>query len=274
LVANEICFWVRDCGLLPAPKRAHTRFPEVYMRLTCTFFVMSLAVTAQVGTLQDGTPVRLRLSRNVSSATAHVQERVDFEVTEPVINQSYVVIPKGAVALGRVTKVETKRRFGRAGALELSIDSVRLTDGRTIPLRATHEKGEGGMGGARVAATIAASPVLVWVKGKDVTFEKGTETTAYVSGDARFDESRPSTASPAPSVSSADRRISPGVVLTNADVVQMRKAGLSEEVTLSKIAGSPANFDIGTQDLIRLKEAGVNDSIINAMVQKSGNRYP
>src|ERR1035437_4478983 len=80
---------------------------------------------------------------------------------------------KSPSRLGRVTKVEAKRRFGRAGARELSIDSVRLTDGRTIPLRATSEKGEGDMSGARVAATIAASPVLVWVKGKDVTFEKG-----------------------------------------------------------------------------------------------------
>jgi hypothetical protein len=241
------------------------------MRFVCTFFVLSLAATAQVRTLQDGTPVRLRLSRNISSATAHVQETVDFEVTEPVIDQNYVVIPKGAVALGRVTKVETKRRFGRAGALELSIDSVRLTDGRTVPLRATREKGEGDMSGARVAATIAVAPVLVWVKGKDVTFEKGTETTAYVSGDARVDESRLSTNSPVASDLSADRRISP-VVLTNADVVQMQKAGLSEEVTLSKIAGSQTNFAIGTQDLIRLKEAGVNDGIINAMVQKTGNR--
>src|SRR5271165_3743571 len=112
------------------------------MRLACTFFLV-LAATAQVRTLQDGTPVRLRLNLNVSSSDAHVDETVDFEVTEPVISQNYVVIPKGAVALGRVTKVETKRRFGRAGALELSIDSVRLPDGRTIPLRATSEKGAG-----------------------------------------------------------------------------------------------------------------------------------
>jgi hypothetical protein len=240
------------------------------VRFACAFFLISLAATAQVHTLQDGTPVRLRLSRNVSSSTAHVQETVDFEVTEPVIDQNYVVIPKGAVALGRVSKVQAKRRFGRAGALELSIDSVRLTDGQTIPLRATREKGEGDMSGPRVAATIAASPVLVWVKGKDVTFDKGTETTAYVSGDARLAEFRPN--SPAAPDTSADRRSSPGVVLTNADIVQMQKAGLSEEVLLSKIAGSTANFDIGTQDLIRLKEAGVKDNIINAMVQKSGNR--
>jgi len=105
-----------------------------------------------------------------------------------------------------------------------------------------------------------------------VTFEKGTETTAYVSGDTRLDESRQSTDSPVISDTSADRRTAPGVVLTNADVIQMQKAGLSEEIVLSKIASSPANFNIGTQDLIRLKEAGVSDNIINAMVQKSGNR--
>jgi hypothetical protein len=52
----------------------------------------------------------------------------------------------------------------------------------------------------------------------------------------------------------------------------MSKAGLSEEITLSTISGSPANFDIGAQDLIRLKEGGVNDKIINAMIQKSRSR--
>jgi len=242
------------------------------MRFSCALFLLALGVTAQVRSLQDGTPVRLRLDRSVSSATAHVQETVDFEVTEPVIAQNYVVIPKGAVALGRVTKVEAKRRFGRAGALELSIDSVRLTDGRVIALRATREKGAGDMSGGRVAATIAASPVLVWVKGKDVTFEKGTETTAYVSGDSGMDELRPSTDSLSAIDSSADRSIRPEVVLSNADIIRMQRAGLSEEVTLSKIAGSPANFAIGTRDLIQLKEAGVSDNVINAMVQKSGAR--
>jgi hypothetical protein len=229
------------------------------MRFASILIVVA-AASAQVLTLQDGTPVRLRLNRTVSSATAHVGETVDFEITEPVTNENYVVIPKGAIALGRVTKVETKGRFARAGALELSIDSVRLSDGGTIPLRATREKGEGDMSGGRVAADIAASPVLVWVKGKDVTFEKGTETTAYVSGDARIHES---------TENSADRSVVPGAVLTNADIVQMQKANLSEETILSKISSSTANFDTGANDLIQLKEAGVDDNIINAIVLKS-----
>ena len=196
LVGMEICFWVRECGST-CPEACICLLPQRFtMRFACTLFVVSLAAIAQMRTLQDGTPVRLRLSRNVSSATAHVNETVDFEVTEPVINQNYVVIPKGAVALGRVIKVEPKRRFGRGGALELSIDSVRLTDGETIRLRASREKGGGDMSGAHVAASVAAAPVLVWVKGKDVTFEKGTETTAYVSGDTRIDEARLSPDSP------------------------------------------------------------------------------
>jgi hypothetical protein len=124
----------------------------------------------------------------------------------------------------------------------------------------------------RVAATIAASPVLVWVKGKDVTFEKGTETTAYVSGDARIEESQPRTGPSGHPESGADRSAAPSAVLNNADIVQMQKAGLSEEIILSKIGTSTTNFNTGTQDLIRLKEAGVNDNIINAMVQKSERR--
>jgi hypothetical protein len=72
--------------------------------------------------------------------------------------------------------------------------------------------------------------VLVWVKGKDVAFDKGTETTAYVSGDARLAEFRPSTDSPAAPYTSADRRISPGVVLTNADIAFCRRlAGFDQD---------------------------------------------
>src|SRR5437016_582383 len=97
---------------------------------------------AQLITLQDGTPVRLRLNRTVSSATAHVGDMVDFEVTDPVVVQNVVVIPKGSLAFGRVSKVETKRRFGRAGELEINVDSVRLGDGGSAPLRATSQEGD------------------------------------------------------------------------------------------------------------------------------------
>lgn len=87
-----------------------------------------------------------------------------------------------------------------------------------------------------------------------------------------MDEAKPRTGSATAPESAADRTAAPGAVLTNADIVQMQKAGLSEEVILSKISTSTTNFNTGTQDLIQLKEVGLNDTVINAMVQKSARR--
>lgn len=240
-------------------------------------------LSAQILTLPDGTPVRLQLGETVSSAEAHQGQTVPFEVSEPVVIQDLIVVPKGSVALGKVTKSQPKRRFGRSGALEISIDSVRLIDGSRAPLRAEAEKGTGPLGGGRLAATIAVSPVLVWVKGKDVAFQKGTETTAYVNGDARLDEAQlrrqvaaPATARATPtapaaaaSESSADRAAARSAPITNDDIIQMQKAGIAEDVILSKIGSSATNFRTGPQDLIQLKQAGVSDGVITAMVQKS-----
>src|SRR5262249_35273412 len=76
--------------------------------------------------LHDGTPVRLRLSRNLSSADATMGETVDFEVLDEVKVNDVVVIARGSVALGTVIEAQSKRRMGRAGKLNVNIDHVRL----------------------------------------------------------------------------------------------------------------------------------------------------
>ena len=43
---------------------------------------------------------------------------------------------------------------------------------------------------ATIATSIVTAPLLLFVKGKDVTIPKGTEVTAYVHGDIRLDEAR------------------------------------------------------------------------------------
>jgi len=237
--------------------------------------------TAQILNLQDGTPVRLRLMKTVTSAEAQVGETVDFEVSEPVIEQGMVVIPKGSIALGKVTKSEPKRRFGRAGALEINVETVRLSDGSRAPLRASRDSGSGPLSGGKLAATIAASPVLVWVKGKDVAFDKGMEATAYLNGDARIDEAQlrrnfaPAGSQTSAGTQGADAtpertadRVADAGAMTNNDVMQMRKAGLSEEVILAKIKSSNGEFRTSAQDLIQLKEGGVSDAVITVILQK------
>ena len=55
-------------------------------------------------------------------------------------------------------------------------------------------------------------------------------------------------------------------VLTNDKVITMVQAGLPTSVIVNKIRASKTNFNILTDELIRLKQARVPDDVINAMV--------
>jgi plastocyanin len=144
--------------------------------------------------LEDGTPVKLRINRTISSADAQVGDTVDFEVLEDVKSHDVVLISRGGIALATVTEAQSKRRMGRAGKLNVNIDNVKIADGEKVPLRAVKDvKGGshvGAMTGAIVATSIVffpAAPLFLFMKGKDITIPKGTEITAYVSGDIPLD---------------------------------------------------------------------------------------
>jgi len=159
--------------------------------------------------LQDGTPIKLRFGTTVSSQTAHVGDSVDLEVLEEVTVGSTVVIQKGATAVASVTEAQSKRSMGRAGKLDINIDYVRLADGEKAALRAVKAVKGGGHQGAMTGAMVAtsliflpAAPLFLFMHGKDISIPKGTEITAFVSGDmplalARFQPGAPIGAAPA-----------------------------------------------------------------------------
>ena len=96
--------------------------------------------------LEDGTPVKLRLTRNLSSADAKTGDRVDFEVLEEVRVKDLLIIPRGGIAWATVTEAQHKRRMARGGKLNVNIDDVRLVDGEKAPLRAVKETQGGVIG--------------------------------------------------------------------------------------------------------------------------------
>jgi hypothetical protein len=55
-------------------------------------------------------------------------------------------------------------------------------------------------------------------------------------------------------------------VVTNADVLKLAAAGLPDSVILAKINSSPCSFDLSTDALVALKQAGVPDPIIEVMM--------
>ena len=147
--------------------------------------------------LEDGTPIKLRLTRNISSATEKKGDTVDFEVVEDLNVNGVLVVPRGGIAWATITEAQPKRRMARGGKLDVNIDTVRLKDGERVPLRAVKENKGGGHVGAMTGAMVAtgivffpAAPLFLFMHGKDINIPKGTEITAYVAANIPLDKAK------------------------------------------------------------------------------------
>ncbi|EKQ71007.1 hypothetical protein OsccyDRAFT_1319 [Leptolyngbyaceae cyanobacterium JSC-12] len=131
--------------------------------------------------LADGTPIKLKFKQTVSSRDAKTNDIVEFEVVEPVRVGNKVVIAQGAAAKGIVVEAQRSGMLGRRGKLDIAVQEVTLVSGERITLRAS-EKSGGGTSGGVIAAAVLLSPVALLFKGKNVTYDAGTEITAFVNG--------------------------------------------------------------------------------------------
>jgi hypothetical protein len=57
--------------------------------------------------------------------------------------------------------------------------------------------------------------------------------------------------------------------LTNADIIKMQSAGLSENIILASVNGQPAAYDTSADGLLALKNAGVSDAVVAAMISRN-----
>ena len=57
--------------------------------------------------------------------------------------------------------------------------------------------------------------------------------------------------------------------IDNRKVVEMSKAGLSQEIILKKIASSHPAFDVSASGLIALKNEGIDDAVITAVMERA-----
>lgn len=216
-------------------------------------------------TLLDGTAVKLRLSENLTSATAKAGQSVPFEVLEEVDVQGMPVIAKGAQALATVTLAESKKSMGRAGKLDVNVDSVRLVDGEKAALSATRNEKGGGHTGAMAAGMVAtaivffpAAPLLLFIHGKDITIPKGTEVTAFVAGDMKLDLEKFT-----PAGSGAVVAAAPAAGLT----VDASVANCDIEVDGSFVGNTPSALNLapGKHEIV-VKKSGYQDWTRSMMV--------
>jgi hypothetical protein len=219
----------------------------------------SVAASSQLPaphTLLDGTPVKLRLSRTISSSDAKVGQEIPFEVVEEIKVDDAVVLPKEATAIGTVTEADHKKSMGRAGKLNLNISYARLADQEKVALRAVKDSKGGGHVGAMTGAIVAtsivffpAAPLFLFIHGKDITIPQGTEVMAFVEGDMHLDMARFGVA--APTLASSAPAVAPAASVQVSLVIESTPPGADIEIdgsfvgnTLSTIALAPGSHQI------------------------------
>lgn len=162
----------------------------------------SSAGSPKVVKLAERTRIKVAILEGLSSSNAKKNEEVRYEVVEDVLGPNReILVAKGAMALGTVTRASHRGIFGKPGKLNISIDFVRAVDDTKVPLRANEDmskRGKNNSTGA-AAATILVAPLGLLINGRDVSIKKGTEFVIYVSADTQVDIAKaksPTTPSP------------------------------------------------------------------------------
>jgi hypothetical protein len=216
--------------------------------------------------LEDGTPIKLRINRTISSADAHVGDTIDFEVLEDVSLNGTLVIPKGGLAFATVTEAQAKRRMARGGKLDINVDYVKLLSSNRAALRAVKDMKGGGHTGAMVGGMVAtsliffpAAPFFLFMHGKDISIPKGTEVTAYVNGDMKLDIAKFQPNPPPQTVASSEA--SAAVNATSAKIqLESNPTGADIELDGSFVGNTPSNVQVAEGDhTVTVKKAGFKD---------------
>ncbi len=214
---------------------------------------LSAAIAAAQVTIPDGTKLRVRLDQTISSATAEQGQTVELSVTEAIKIDGQVVFPEGARVTGTVTEAREKARMGRAGKLDFSIDRVRASDGEWVPLRYTVNKKSGDSHAVRTGVLTAgvavvfwpAAPVMLLMKGKDTTINKGVTFDTFT--DQNHALTTPVSFAPQTSVHSgptAEVAAAPVLTGTASVTVNSTPTGADIEVDAAFAGNTPTSLQL------------------------------
>lgn len=116
---------------------------------------------------------------SITTKGTAVKEGYKFKVSTmfDVMQDGYVVIPKGTAGEGTVTWLTSKGAFGKSGKMEVSFDWLDM-NGRRVALTGNfRQEGEGNTG-ATVGAVVAVGVFAGFVTGRSATIVNGQQLRA------------------------------------------------------------------------------------------------
>ena len=162
-----------------------------------------------------GTEVDVRLSNNLNSGTAVVEDRFEATTLVDLNIDGRTVVPAGSVVRGVVTAIEPGTRTNRTAKMTVSFDQVTI-NGRSYPMRGTVTqaiegegiKGEttrigagagvgaiiggilGGLKGALAGILIGAGGTIAATEGKEVDLPQGSVLRVRIDSPVQINTAR------------------------------------------------------------------------------------
>src|SRR4029079_329757 len=139
--------------------------------------------------LPDGTRIAVRTMEPLSSATLQDGAPVTFSVVEDVVVDGEVLIKQGTPVRGTIVNAQAKRRMGRAGKLQYTVNETKAVDRSPIRLRAVQDRVGDSSVTSTPLTTVAvgvfvpvAAPFFLLRKGHDIVVPEGTRIHTFVDG--------------------------------------------------------------------------------------------
>ncbi len=109
--------------------RIATKVFAFYFLLFVSFFTINAQTDSSIYQLQAGTLFRVSMDNEINSKAASVNDTFTTTLAAPVVVREMIVLPIGTIIEGRITKVRRASFGGKGGTLEVSFQTLRLTNG-------------------------------------------------------------------------------------------------------------------------------------------------
>ena len=167
----------------PAPARTSAPSPVIAAQPVAP-------VTSSTMTLPTNTELTLRMNDELTSKNARVGTMFNLSVTDDVIYQNYVVIPRGTRGVGEVTWLTGKGAFGKSGKMEIQLRYLEL-GGRHVGISGKYRQEGEGNTVATVGAVVAVGVFGAFVTGHSAVIPQGRELKAYTDEPLAFAAAAP-----------------------------------------------------------------------------------
>jgi hypothetical protein len=129
-------------------------------------------------TLPPNSEIVVTPNDTVSSKSVKVGDKVRISTRFDVMQDGYVVIPRGTVGEATIAYRTGKGAFGKSAKMEIEFNWLDL-NGRKIPLSGKHRQEGEGNTGAAVGTVVAVGPFGAFVTGHSATLTNGQELRSH-----------------------------------------------------------------------------------------------